>query len=61
MRRVMPGGRTVTPGFKDKTECIMYNYTYQVSYIHTVTSLVNNQQYYHEKRITTTKNTIRVI
>jgi hypothetical protein len=41
---------TVTPGFKDKTECITICMPGSSS-IHIVTSSVNNQQQYHENRI----------
>jgi hypothetical protein len=41
---------SVTPGFKDKTECITICMPASSS-IHIVTSSVNNQQRYHEKRI----------
>jgi hypothetical protein len=40
----------VTSGFKDKTECITICVAGSSS-IHIVTSSVNNQQQYHEKRI----------
>jgi hypothetical protein len=40
----------VTPGFKNKTECIAICMPGSSS-IHIVTSSVNNQQQYHEKRI----------
>jgi hypothetical protein len=43
-------GDDVTPGFKDKTECITI-YMPGSSSIHIVTLSVNNQQQYHEKRI----------
>jgi hypothetical protein len=41
---------SVTPGFKNKTECITICMPGSSS-IHTVTSSVNNQQQYHEKWI----------
>jgi hypothetical protein len=41
---------SVTPGFKNKTECITICMPGSSS-IHIVTSSVNNQQQYHEKRI----------
>jgi hypothetical protein len=43
------------PIFKDKTECITICMPGSSS-IHIVTSSVNNQQQYHEKRIQKTKN-----
>jgi hypothetical protein len=48
-----PGMRrntNVTPGFKNKTECITICMPGSNS-IHIVTSSVNNQQQHHEKRI----------
>jgi hypothetical protein len=39
----------ITPDFKDKIECITICMLGSSS-IHIVTSLVNNQQRYHEKR-----------
>jgi hypothetical protein len=41
---------SVTPDFKDKTECITICMPGSSS-IHIVTSSVNNQQHYHKKRI----------
>ena len=43
----------VTPGFKDKTECITICMT-RSSFIYIETLLVNNQQQYHEKERNTT-------